>query len=69
MSYVLAHWSPAWVLLALLLGWLAHEESDELSRELDRLTGRPPAGRPAWAASPGDRGPRSDNCEEAAWLE
>ena len=26
--------------VALLLGWMEHEESDELSRELDRLTGR-----------------------------
>ena len=44
--------------VALLLGWLEHEESDELSRELDRLTSPgPPAGsaplgsRPAWASS------------------
>ena len=37
--------------VALLLGWLEHEESDELSRELDRLTGHPPAGRPTWASS------------------
>ena len=44
--------------MALLLGWLEHEESDELSRELDRLTGQTPvagspplAGRPTWAGS------------------
>ncbi len=57
--------------VALLLAWMEHEESDELSRELDRLTtGRPPVGRPVWASSgrpswgkaawptrPGDRRP------------
>jgi cytochrome c oxidase assembly factor CtaG len=44
--------------VALLLGWLEREECDELSRELDRLTGQAPAagippqaGRPAWASS------------------
>jgi putative membrane protein len=44
--------------VALVLGWLEHEECDELSRELDRLTGQmpaagipPQAGRPAWASS------------------
>jgi putative membrane protein len=44
--------------VALVLGWLEHEECDELSRELDRLTGQTPAaarppssGRPAWASS------------------
>ena len=44
--------------VALLLGWLEREECDELSRELDRLTGQTPAagssplaGRPAWASS------------------
>jgi putative membrane protein len=37
--------------VALLLRWLEHEESDELSRELDRLATGPTAGRPAWASS------------------
>jgi putative membrane protein len=44
--------------VALVLGWLEHEECDELSRELDRLTGQTPgtgsplpAGRPTWASS------------------
>jgi cytochrome c oxidase assembly factor CtaG len=44
--------------VALVLGWLEHEECDELSRELDRLTGQTPAAgsppqarRPAWASS------------------
>lgn len=37
--------------VALVLRWLDHDESDELSRELDRLTRQPAAGRPAWASS------------------
>ncbi len=47
--------------VALLLGWLEHEESDELSRDLDRLTGQAAAGRPAWAGS------RRASSGRAAW--
>jgi len=51
--------------VALLLRWLDHDDADELSRELDRLTRQPAAGRPTWASSgrgawlarPGDRRP------------
>jgi len=39
------------VTLALFLGWLEREESDELSRDLDRLVSRAPGARPAWAGS------------------
>jgi putative membrane protein len=62
---------PAMVIasVALLLRWLDHDESDELSRELDRLARQPAAGRPAWASSgrgawvarPGDRRPTFDD--------
>jgi cytochrome c oxidase assembly factor CtaG len=37
--------------VALLLRWLEHDDADELSRELDRLTRQPAAGRPGWASS------------------
>lgn len=37
--------------VALVLRWLDHDASDELSRELDWLTRQPAAGRPAWASS------------------
>jgi putative membrane protein len=37
--------------VALLLRWLDHDDLDELSRDLDRLTAQPAAGRPAWASS------------------
>jgi cytochrome c oxidase assembly factor CtaG len=37
--------------VALLMRWLDHDETNELTRELDRLTRQPAAGRPAWASS------------------
>jgi putative copper resistance protein D len=37
--------------VALLLRWLEHDDLDELSRDLDRLTAQPAAGRAAWASS------------------
>jgi putative membrane protein len=37
--------------VVLLMRWLDYDESDELSRELNRLTRQPAAGRPAWASS------------------
>jgi cytochrome c oxidase assembly factor CtaG len=37
--------------VALLMRWLDHDETYELTRELDRLTRQPAAGRPAWASS------------------
>jgi putative membrane protein len=52
------------VAVALLHTWLENEESDELSRDLDRVLGRPTApagqagqGRGAWHARPGYRRP------------
>jgi putative membrane protein len=37
--------------VALLMRWLDHDETNELTRELDRLTRQPAAGRSAWASS------------------
>jgi putative membrane protein len=37
--------------VALLLRWLDHDDLDELSRGLDRLTAQSAAGRPVWASS------------------